>query len=470
MTPRAALLRVLVVLVALVAASTACTRDRDTAPDTSTTTTTTAAAKQGGTVRVAVWAAPDPAAPTLGGAAVRALVLPQLFVAEPDGRWSPSLVAPGTDRMAPDARSASFRLREGAAWSDGTPITAEDLRRTADARFVAGVDGPVADTITVRFTSALPGWRRLWSGVDSVAAARDGVWGGPFVVASVTPGLETVLRANPGWKGGGPHLDEVRFVLVPDVATARQLLARGEVDVVAPPAETNRTGKLARIDGVAQRSASAPGGWWVGLLLNGDRLGADDRRAIAAAVDRQRFVSTLLDREAEVLDGFAGAEDATWSPVSKGDTSALRGDVVDMVAVLEEPMSALLHRSMQKAVRAGAGGDTRLELRAAEADRVEGWVSRREFGAALVLAWDGPSVCWTCRWSSVDAALALAADSGDAAAATALEAKLRDDALVLPLWRPRAVVAWRTSVLASQLRANPYGLSAAWDAWRWSRR
>jgi hypothetical protein len=423
-------------------------------------------------VRVAVWASPDPAAPTLGGAAVRALVLPQLFLAEPDGGWSPSLVAPGSDRTAPGARSASFRLRDGAAWSDGTPITADDLRRTADGRFVAGVDGPAADgTITLRLTSALPGWRRLWSGVDAVAAPRDGVWGGPFAVASVTAGLETVLRANPGWQGGGPHLDEVRLVLVPDATTARQLLARGEVDVVAPPAETNRAAKLARIGGVAQRSAAAPGGWWAGLLLNGDRLGADDRRAVVAAVDRQRFVSTLLDREATVLDGLAGAQDATWSRVTKGDTSALRGDVVDVVAMVEEPMSILLHRSMQKAVRAAAGGsDTRLELRAAEADRVEGWVSRREYGAALVTAWDAPSPCWTCRWSSVDAGLARAADAGDAAAVTALEAKLRDDALVLPLWRPRAVVAWRTSVLASPLRANPYGLSAAWDAWRWSRR
>ena len=450
----------------LMAPVAACTRDGDGRPGPSTTSTS--AVLRGGLVRVAVWAEPDPGAPTVGGAAVRALVLPQLFVAEPGGTWSPSLVAPGSDRAAPGGRSASFRLRAGAAWSDGAPITAEDLRRTADARFVAGVDGPGEDgTITVRFTSALPGWRRLWSGTDSVGAPRPGVWGGPFVVASTTPGLEAVLRANPGWKGDGPFLDEVRLVLVPDATTARQLLARGEVDVVAPPAETNRTGKLGDVEGVAQRSAAAPGGWWVGLFVNGSRLGADDRRAVMASVDRRRFVSTLLAREAIVLDGFAGAEDATWSSVAKGDTAALRGNVVDLAGTIEEPMTALLHRSMQKAVRAGAD-DGRLELRAAESDRVEGWVARGEFDTALVQAWDGPSVCWTCRWSSVDAALASAADAGDAAAVAALQAKLRDDALLLPLWRPRSVVAWRTSAV-TPLRANPYGLSAAWDAWRWSR-
>ena len=35
---------------------------------------------RGGSVKVGVWAAPDAAASTLGGAAVRALVLPQMFV------------------------------------------------------------------------------------------------------------------------------------------------------------------------------------------------------------------------------------------------------------------------------------------------------------------------------------------------------------------------------------------------------
>ncbi|MEO6121320.1 MAG: hypothetical protein ABIW46_08060, partial [Acidimicrobiales bacterium] len=122
----------------------------------------------GGAARVGVWGEPDPQAPTLGGAAVRALVLPQLFVAGPEGRWMPSLVVGGSDTTAADSRSAAFKLRAG-TWSDGTAISALDLRRTADPRFVAGVDGPAADgVVTVRFTQPLPGWRRLWSGVDSV--------------------------------------------------------------------------------------------------------------------------------------------------------------------------------------------------------------------------------------------------------------------------------------------------------------
>src|SRR5688572_30636336 len=47
---------------------------------------------RGGSARVGVWGEPDPGAPTLAGAGVRALVLPQLFVAQANGRWVGSLV------------------------------------------------------------------------------------------------------------------------------------------------------------------------------------------------------------------------------------------------------------------------------------------------------------------------------------------------------------------------------------------
>jgi hypothetical protein len=427
---------------------------------------------RGGVVRVAVWGAPDPDAPTLGGAAVRALVLPQLFFAKPDGRWGPLLVKPGSDTTASDARSATFTIRDGTAWSDGTPITADDLRRSADARFVAGVDGPMADgAITVRFTQPLPGWRRLWSGVDSVSPPRAGVWGGPFTVTSTSPGLETVLHRNPGWKGQGPFVDELRLVLVPEATMARQLLERGDVDVVSPPAETQRSAKLGRVAGVTVHSTIADGGWWTGLFLNGARIDAEERAAVAASIDRGRFVSVLLEGEALTLDGFGGVQDKTWTSAGwSGGASAevvrgARGDTIDLVGQVEEPMTPLLHRSMQMRARDTGG---RFELRAAEADRVEGWMREGSYQAALVMAYDGPSICWRCRWEGVDAGLATAADGGDLNAVAALEAKLAGDSLLMPLWRPRALVAWRAAAVAP-LRANPFGLSAAWDAWRWHR-
>ena len=86
---------------------------------------------------------------------------------------------------------------------------------------------------------------------------------------------------------------------------------------------------------------------------------------------------------------------------------------------------------------------------------------------AVVTNLDGPDACWTCRWSEVDTGLAAAADSGDAAAVRQLEGRLRDEALVLPLWRPTAVVAWRDGLGGVQV--NGYASSAAWNAAEWWR-
>lgn len=420
---------------------------------------------RGGSVRVGVWTRPDPTAPTLGGAAVRALVLPQLFVARPDGGWSPSLAEPGSDNTAPDETSASFRLRQGATWSNGAPISADDLRRSADPRFVAGVDGPTPDgQLTVRFTQRLPGWRRLWSFTDSVAPPAPGVWGGPFAVVSTAPELETLLRRNDRWFGGpGPFLDEVRLVLVPDVITARELLGRRDLDVVAPLAYTVRARQLEGLDGVSVEGA-ARGGWSVSLLLNPARVEAEQRRALIATIDRRLFADTLLRDEAAVLDGFAGPEDGTWAPVGPGNAAGLRGRRVDLVGMLEEPMTPLLQRAMQKRAH-DVGGF--IELRNAEADRVERWIGEGTYDAAIVAGVDAPEPCWRCRWEGVDAGLAGAADGGDTSAVRALEAKLRDEAWVLPLWRGRTVVAWREGL--GGVKANGYALSGAWNAWEWWR-
>jgi hypothetical protein len=415
---------------------------------------------------VGVWAVPDPAASTLGGAAVRALVLPQLFVARADGRWSASLVEPRSDVTGPGATSATFRLRAGAVWSDGTPITSDDLRRSADAHFVAGVDDAPDGGVVLRFHQPLPGWRRLWSGQDSIAPPAEGLWGGPFVVQAVVPGLETVLVRNDRWWGAGPFLDEVRLVLVPDPTTARQLLARGELDVVMPLAGTVRTAQLEAIAGVEVERVER-GGWSTELLANPATLSVEKRRALFAAVDRAAFVSTLLAGEATLLQGLGPSpEDATWATAGVGDLAPLASETVDLIAPIEEPMAGLVHRSMQKRVRAGTDGRSTIELRAAEADRVERWLGERTYEAALV-SWSDPlGGCWTCRWADLGAA-ATAADTGDPAAIVTLQTTLRDDALVLPLWRPATVVAWRDGLRG--VAANGYAASAAWNAAEWWR-
>jgi hypothetical protein len=211
-------------------------------------------------------------------------------------------------------------------------------------------------------------------------------------------------------------------------------------------------------------------GWSVRLVLSpsgfeGSALSGDERRAVVSTVDRSQFVGALLKDEAALLDHVGGRSgtDGPWAPVAPGDVGALDGEEVDLVGTVEEPLSALLQRAMQQRARSVGGA---LELRNAEAALVSGWVASGEFDAAVVTQFDAPTVCWLCRWGAVDEDLARRADAGDEGAVDELERRLRDEAFVLPLWRPRPVVAWREAAV-SGVAVNGFGLLPAWNADQW---
>jgi len=127
-------------------------------------------------------------------------------------------------------------------------------------------------------------------------------------------------------------------------------------------------------------------------------------------------------------------------------------------------MAGVLAKALQ---RGGRAAGSVVALRTAPVDQVQQWVASRTYQAAIVTNLDGPDACWTCRWGDVDTVLAASADSGDAAAVRRLEVRLRDEALLLPMWRPTAVVAWRIGL--SGVRVNGYASSAAWNAYEWWR-
>jgi ABC-type transport system substrate-binding protein len=442
-------------------------------------------------------------------AAVLGEILPQLFRVDPRGRARGYLADDSTVRQDPGAVGASFRLRRDARWSDGTDISAADLRFTLETvrsgdwpgprvgydRVVA-VEGGGA-SVRLRFDGPFPGWKRLFSGADFVLPAHrlqgqdlTTVWrggpdvaGGPFRLGRVTPGLEVVLERNDAWWGDGPRVERLRVVVVPDVRTMEQLLGRGELDVAWPPATVNRTGRFKALKDV-DVSVADPGGRVVALVANTEAVPVARRRGVLGLPDRDRFVEVLLAGEARLavtLAGVAGGPEPAWAQVGgrPGPGTEVegleRGGTDTLVAAQEEPMALLLGRLLESGVR--AAGAT-LELKIAEAPLVDGrWLPEGSFDFALLddVAW--PEPCWRC-WFAESARergnvsrvgglddLAAAADRGEAGAALALEARLRSEAALLPLWRPSAVLAGRH---IKGLVANSWSLGPFWGAENWT--
>lgn len=223
-----------------------------------------------------------------------------------------------------DGLALTFHLRD-ARWSDGRPITADDVRFTWEAQTSDAVawanagtkqhitDVEVVDerTVTFHFDRRYPA--RLADAVEGGILARHvhgaipfeqwheydwssvHVGSGPFLLERHAPGQEIVLQRNPGyWREGLPVLDRVVVRIVPDAANLVTQLLSGDIDYfegLAPRDAYNLTAKK----GVKLVTFDYPKYDFVGW--NGARPPFNDpriRRALTLAIDREALVDDLL--------------------------------------------------------------------------------------------------------------------------------------------------------------------------------
>lgn len=228
--------------------------------------------------------------------------------------------------VAADKRSATFSLRPGVRFHDGTacdgPAVALSFERQRDVAhpfnfrkdrypywgdmfgFVSKVSAPDAKTVRFEASEPLPPFflpllAVFSSSVVSPAALAKGkeyvaghpVGTGAFRFVSWESGQEIDLEANPDWWGGRPALGRLVLKVVPSPKGALLALENGQVQGIdavdthdVARVETNRSLRLHRVS--AGLSVCY-------LSLNNDAPPFDDvrvRRAVALAIDKPRIV------------------------------------------------------------------------------------------------------------------------------------------------------------------------------------
>jgi len=218
--------------------------------------------------------------------------------------------------ISADGRVLTVRLREGLFWSDGQPLTADDLVFTHEQAAARGVfphDSLVESvvaldnrTVQVTFTRPFAPWpTMLFPFVlprHALEADGDGwnraptVGNGPYTFAGEDGGA-LVFVANPRYWRGSPAIQRVRVFAQPDARARWTVMAFGDADVspfMAP-------------DGLPQREPPegtalivSPSGYVETLLFNLDpRRGhpalqeARVRAALATALDRESLCAAL---------------------------------------------------------------------------------------------------------------------------------------------------------------------------------
>ena len=222
-----------------------------------------------------------------------------------------------------DGLALTFRLRP-ATWSDGTALTAADVRFTWQAQTSADVpwfgavtkslirDVQVVDERTVTFqfershvyalADAVEGgilpehvfgavpfaeWvHHDWSAVS--------VGSGPFLIADYRPQEQITLERNPRyWREGFPLLDRVVIRIVPDAASLVTQLRTGDVQLVDGVAPRDAAGFADEPSLVVHRIDQG----YTYLGWNGARPPFDRsavRHALTVATDRRALVDDLL--------------------------------------------------------------------------------------------------------------------------------------------------------------------------------
>ncbi len=263
-----------------------------TAGSTSTsvaTTTTEAAEAMRGEVRIGVDSPVltlNPLSDELFGASrlVGQAVWATVYTIEPE-TWDrvPNVVSslpsetPGAIEIAGDgSMTVRYEVVKGATWSDGTPITGDDITFTAEA--MASLAGGDSTNVmsTVIATDSVD--RLAWVTFSATslafedalrvilpAHAAGGIldlgtddamqWpsGGPFMVSPEQTGRDLVLERNPHyWKSDDqgtrlPYLDGLTVVSPGEPGGEVDLFADGAVDVIVPSPSSDVLGRLATL-------------------------------------------------------------------------------------------------------------------------------------------------------------------------------------------------------------------------------
>ena len=225
--------------------------------------------------------------------------------------------------VASNGMSATFQLRSGVQFSDGTPMTADDvvfsLKRDADQRGSWGfLFSPVKDVTKVndhevKITTSQP-FAPLLPALSTFAAsiyskANSDKYGkavgshplgtGAFKLDTWNKGSELILGRNPHyWQQGLPHLDKVIFKVVGDDNSRVLQLESGAVDALDAVSPEQVEGLKSKGVNVTEVNGTAT--TWA--ILNEAKKPLNEanvRLALAWAIDRNAVASTAYFGQAK---------------------------------------------------------------------------------------------------------------------------------------------------------------------------
>lgn len=245
--------------------------------------------------------------------------------------------------MSTDGKTYTFVLRKDAKFSDGTPVTADDVvftvRKAQNSNLKSpkyadwsGVDVKMIDQHTVRFTLAKPYApflglttlgilpARLWQNISNEefpfsTLETSPVGAGPFKVAGLSRDASGLIKSvsfveNPYYVLGRPYLDSIRFNFYSRGEDLAKALSNGDVESAYDVSTKGAlTAPYARVFGVF---------WNPNEKQVYSRI--EVRKALSLAIGRQDLIDTVLGGYATAIIGpVPPGESVEQAPIPQSD-------------------------------------------------------------------------------------------------------------------------------------------------------
>ncbi|MCU1358954.1 MAG: hypothetical protein JWN99_243 [Ilumatobacteraceae bacterium] len=250
-----------------------------------------------------------------------------------------------------DGLTYTYKLRKDLKWSDGQPLTADDIAFTINTSrdqewinhtaTVANLTAEVIDPLTVKITSSVPDpklpimdvyivpkhiWDKFTADDVTTYDALDGVGSGPFTLKEWKSGQSWTMVANPNYWRGKPAIDQVVFRVFSNPDAMVAALQKGEIDAAngIPSSAFDKLGKTKDIEAVFGRQ-----GGFTELAMNGMAGGLGDgnpalldlnvRHAVQEAIDKKVLFDRVILGLGKEGTTLSVSPDPEWQPEIPAD-------------------------------------------------------------------------------------------------------------------------------------------------------
>jgi peptide/nickel transport system substrate-binding protein len=268
----------------------------------------------------------------------------------PSGEHRPALAAGmpsyGDGTLSLDPMTVELRLRQNASFSDGEPVTGEDVEWTYEQAAELADEGRISPmysgftrleevevtgpkTVSLVFDGPYSEWQNLLTApvlpahvygerdFDSLPLDEDPVGSGPFLLGEMAEGGIAFTANARYWRAmlEFPRLDglEVEFA-GPNRASESLASGRADFGFFTQPGTAPDSGGLLRSEAHRDRTEV--------LVFNSRRMNDDLRESAAESLDRRAMLSDGLDPTGSVFPGATPPESG-WGGGSESAASAI---------------------------------------------------------------------------------------------------------------------------------------------------